>query len=192
MFPHRWRVAWTICPRRRFRARYKNHETAIAAVAAVRERVPDIQLVLVGRGLEDLAGDREWVWTPGHVTDVNLGWLYRNAALCCVPSFHEGYGLPVVEALIYGVPVVASDIPALREVGGDGARFADPLNPAAFAAEMLDVIEHQHRERERIAPLAAEASERTWQRAAAEIVEIYAQVVEPGKGGPQWATGSVT
>ncbi len=169
------------------RARYKNHATAIDAVALVREQHPDVQIVLVGSGLDDLAAGRSWVHTPGRLPDGELGWLYEHAALCCVPSLHEGFGLPVVEALIYGVPVVASDIAALREVGGEGARFADPLDPASFAAAMIDVIDHQEAERARLAPIAARAAERTWLRATNEIVEIYASLVEPGEDGPVWA-----
>ncbi|CAN5575091.1 hypothetical protein BH23CHL2_BH23CHL2_28830 [soil metagenome] len=174
------------------RARYKNHETAIAAVELVRERFPDIKLVLAGGGLEDLAGDRAWVHTPGRVSDEELGWLYEHAALCCVPSFHEGFGLPVVEALICGVPVVASDIPAMREVGRDAARFADPLSPAAFAGEMLAIIENPAAERARVALRSSEISERTWQRAAGEIVEIYTSVVDSGEDGQVWAPGSAS
>ncbi len=174
------------------RARYKNHETAVDAVALVRERHADIKLVLVGRGLEDLEYGRDWLHAPGRLPDGELGWLYEHAALCCVPSLHEGFGLPVVEALIYGVPVVASDIPALREVGGAGARFADPLDPAAFAAAMLDVIDHQSAERTRLEPIAARAAERTWLRATNEIVDIYASIVEPRKDGRAWAPVSAS
>ena len=130
--------------------------------------------------------------TPGRLSDGELGWLYEHAALCCVPSLHEGFGLPVVEALIYGVPVVASDIPALREVGGAGAHFADPLDPAAFAAAMLDVIDHQSAERARLEPIAARAAERTWQRATNEIVEIYASIIEPREDGRAWEPVSVS
>ena len=169
------------------RARYKNHETAINAVKLVREQYADLEIVLVGQGLDDLAAGQDWIRTPGRLPDEDLGWLYEHAALCCVPSLHEGFGLPVVEALIYGVPVVASDIPALREVGRGGARYADPLDPAAFASSMLEVLEDQAAERARIAPVAARTAERTWQRAANEIVDIYASLVDRGEDGPVWA-----
>ena len=52
--------------------------------------------------------------------------LYRRAALVLLPSDREGFGLPVVEAMACGTPVVASDIPALREIGGDAAAYCAP------------------------------------------------------------------
>ncbi len=163
-------------------ARYKNLGAAVEAIETVRRRYPSIQLVIVGPGLELLRRGSDWLFTPGLVSDEGLGWLYQNAAVCCVPSFHEGFGLPVLEALICGTPVVASDIPALREVGGAAVRYADPCCPDEFAAEVIEILEDQEAERRRIDPFVSDAATRTWKQTAAEMVAIYARVLERRAG----------
>ena len=76
----------------------------------------------------------------GWVGDDVLTDLYAGAAAVAVPSMHEGYGLPVLEAMAAGVPVVASDIPAVREIGGDAVAYvAQPLRPAAWRRALEDV-----------------------------------------------------
>jgi glycosyltransferase involved in cell wall biosynthesis len=169
------------------RARYKNVETAVAALELVRARFDGVELVLVGEGLGALTAGREWAHAPGRVTDAELGWLYQHAAVCVVPSLHEGFGLPVLEALICGVPVVASDIPALREVGGEAARYADPASPEAFAASIRPILASLEAERARIAPLTRAAAARTWRQAADEMVRIYGQVVGREELDQAWA-----
>lgn len=71
---------------------------------------------------------------PGWVSDTQLEALYAVASLYACPSLVEGFGLPVVDAMRRGVPVLANDIPVLREVGGDLAAYADATDPAAFGA----------------------------------------------------------
>lgn len=90
--------------------------------------------------------------TLGTVSAIELEWLYRNATLVLVPSRYEGFGLPLLEACARGIPVVASDIPALRETGEGVARFVPPGDAAAWAAA--------------IRALATDASERTRMQAA--------------------------
>ncbi|MBO3088917.1 glycosyltransferase family 4 protein [Cellulomonas sp. zg-ZUI40] len=80
------------------------------------------------RAVEDGA-----VLLTGHVADVELAWLYRNAALFVFLSLDEGFGLPPVEALSFGTPVVASDIGVFRETIGAHARLVDPLDVDAAA-----------------------------------------------------------
>lgn len=174
------------------RERYKNLPTAIEAVEIARRERPDLRLVVTGSGMESHARGRDWLLTPGWLPDGDLGWLYRHAAVCCVPSFHEGFGLPVLEALICGAPVVCSDIPALREVGGQAARYADPTRPETFATQILGVLADQDAERARIAPMTRDAAARTWQQAAVEMIEIYRRVVEVEGDERVWAPGVVS
>lgn len=72
----------------------------------------------------------------GHVSQAELSWLYRHATMLLFPSLYEGFGSPLVEALSFGVPVLAADIPALREVGGAAAIFLAPDQPSAWAEAM--------------------------------------------------------
>ena len=117
--------------------------------------------------------------------DAELAWLYRNAAAVIVPSRHEGFGLPVVEALSLGAPVVASDIPALREVGGRAARFAPPDAPEQFAAQLCVILDNPLAERERIA--TATAATPTPAQTVAAIVEVYRGVLADEDRRRAWA-----
>lgn len=71
---------------------------------------------------------------PGYVSDSQLRWLYRHARLALCPSRYEGFGIPVLEAFAYGVPLIAADIPVLREVAGAGAQFVALGDHEAMAA----------------------------------------------------------
>ena len=103
----------------------KNHANLAAAV----ERLPDLRLV-----------------APEHVADDELPALYRGAAVFAYPSFFEGFGMPILEAMASGTPVVASSHPSLDEAAGDAAVRVDPESPEAIA----EGIEEALRERERL------------------------------------------
>ena len=94
-----------------------------------------------------------------------------------VPSRHEGYGLPVVEALAFGTPVVASDLPALCEVGGEAVRYAPVGDAAAFARELAGIIERPDEARERVRSAASGASAQTWAVTADATIAIYREVL---------------
>ncbi|MDR3532640.1 MAG: glycosyltransferase family 1 protein [Rhodopila sp.] len=74
----------------------------------------------------------------GSVPDTRLAALLRGARALLMPSFAEGFGLPVAEALAHGTPVLCSDLPALREAGGDVPEYLDPLDTPAWGAAVLD------------------------------------------------------
>jgi glycosyltransferase involved in cell wall biosynthesis len=77
----------------------------------------------------------------GHVPDVDLPALYAGARVFCYPSLYEGFGLPVLEAMAAGVPVVASSTSSLPEVGGEAVRYVDPLDVASIHAGLREVLE---------------------------------------------------
>jgi glycosyltransferase involved in cell wall biosynthesis len=160
---------------------HKNAGTAIEAIAAA---APGVRLVMAGpwsavreRRLRGLAArvradDRvEWL---GVLTPARLAAVRSGALAALVPSRKEGFGLPVVEALAAGVPVLASDTPALREVGGEAATYLPPGDPAAWAAAISAVAEEGEAERE----ARAEAGRRraatfTWERTAEGLLAAY-------------------
>ena len=76
----------------------------------------------------------------GHVSDGELASLYRRCAVFCYPSLGEGFGLPVLEAMAAGAAVVTSDVPALREVGGDAVQYTDPHDVDSIAEALLRVL----------------------------------------------------
>lgn len=125
----------------------KRVDLAIDALAAARARRPDLLLVQVGGtftaahraqlarlGLADAAVQLRGLATAA------LGELYRQTELVLQPSDAEGFGLPVAEALACGAPVLASDIPALREVAGGAALFAPAGDGRAFAQLAVEVV----------------------------------------------------
>lgn len=108
---------------------------------------PDLPLVLVGAGSgEDLRADARVragvdsgaIRLTGHVSDARLRWLYASTSLLLFLSLGEGFGMPPVEARAFGAPVLASDLPVLRETLGDEAVYVDPLDDAAIAAAVRE------------------------------------------------------
>ena len=147
-----------------------------AAASAV--TVPDLVLAggpgwmdeSLGRAVE--AGVAEgWLHRPGYVSAAELAGLYQNASLLAVPSAYEGFGLPLLEALAAGTPVVASDLPVFREVAGDAALFVPPGRPDRWAEEIARLLADPAL----AARLAEAGRERIgvfrWERAAEETVE---------------------
>ncbi|MGB4778657.1 glycosyltransferase family 4 protein [Microbacterium sp.] len=140
---------------------HKNFAGLLRALAEIPEETRPLTVITGSRAgdpllsLRDslgLAGDVELL---GWVDDPQLESLYAVAALYVCPSLLEGFGLPVVDALRRGVPVVANDIPVLREVGGSAARYADASNPGALANAISHALAHPPQPAER-------AAGRTW------------------------------
>ncbi|WP_028062465.1 glycosyltransferase family 4 protein [Solirubrobacter soli] len=119
------------------------HKNQGVLVEALPSLPADVVLVLAGRpelGAEELGeraralGVAERVVTTGYLDDADLEGLWRVASCFAFPTRAEGFGLPLLEAMQRGVPAACSDIPVLREVGGDVARRFDPDDPAGAAA----------------------------------------------------------
>lgn len=115
-------------------------------------------------------------WT-GYVGEEELVRLYRSASMLVLPSRYEGFGLPVVEAMASGTPVVCSDIPVLREVGGDAAAFVNPDDTAGMADAMKRILQ----DRQHADALRARGLERagmfTWEETARKTLGVYEAAV---------------
>jgi len=126
----------------------KNLPRLIEAFAALPERVRGgRRLVLAGApGWETAAtfavaaAYAELVQTLGFVPDEDLPALYRGADVFCYPSLYEGFGIPVLEAMSCGVPVLTSSVSSMPEVGGDAARYADPHDTAAISRALAELL----------------------------------------------------
>jgi glycosyltransferase involved in cell wall biosynthesis len=134
-----------------------------------------LELRVVGaRGWGDISvgGDRvRWL---GEVSDEELAELYRGARCAAYMSLYEGFGLPVLEAMACGTPVVTSGLPPFQEFAADASVSVDPLDPNAIADGIVDAIERREE-------LRGHGIERAraydWQRAARETVDVYREVV---------------
>jgi glycosyltransferase involved in cell wall biosynthesis len=113
------------------------------------------------------------VVTPGYVAPERLPALYQAASVFLFPSFEEGFGFPVLEAMAYGIPVVAANTSSLPEVGGDAALYADPQDPAQIAAQARRAIEDASLREKMIAGGLARAREFTWSKAAEATLRVY-------------------
>jgi glycosyltransferase involved in cell wall biosynthesis len=112
-----------------------------------------------------------WV---GEIPDAELAALYRGARCVLYPSLYEGFGLPVLEAMSSGVPVVTSRGTAMEEVAGGAAVLVDPLDVEAIA----EGIRSADAERDLLVPRGlARAGEFTWARAADALVGLWEELV---------------
>lgn len=127
----------------------KNLVTLLNAMTYVWRAIPDAQLIVAGRvGWQSeeimarlraacLTSRVTFVESPGNT---QLALLFEDASLFVYPSTHEGFGLPLLEAMAHDVPVIASDIPALRETAGTAARFVSAFDAEALGYEIARVL----------------------------------------------------
>jgi glycosyltransferase involved in cell wall biosynthesis len=142
----------------------------------------DARLVMAGppagdeerlRSLIATLGVTSRVTRLGAVSDSLLSGLYAGALGLCFPSVSEGFGLPVLEAMAAGVPVVARDIPVTREVAGDAALYVAGGGERAWA-EAIEALLSDGRLRQSLAERGrARAAQFTWERTAAATLDAY-------------------
>jgi glycosyltransferase involved in cell wall biosynthesis len=159
----------------------KNLPLLLEVLRRLRREGRDLSLVVAGRQawthslpVGDLVPHVRLV---GTVPDEELAALYAGATCFVMPSLHEGFGLPVAEAMAAGVPVVASDIPALRELGGETVRYADPHDAESFAEAVRRALDDREGSLLRAAAARGRARRFSWQETARATLAVYRQVV---------------
>jgi len=166
---------------------HKNIIRLMRAFSLFRRRYGlDYQLVLVGKMDRryaalpaiikelNLAND---VVTTGYVSDADLPYLYSNAELFVFPSLYEGFGLPPLEAMACGTPVVASNFSSLPEVLGDAARYFDPLDIETMAKTMAEVARNFSLRHEMKLKGIAWVKRYSFETMAKTTLKIYQQVL---------------
>ena len=113
----------------------------------------------------------------GELTDEQLVALYSGADLMVLPSRHEGFGLPVLEAMTQGTAVLCSDIPVLREVGGEAAAYA-PVDDAASLGEAMVELLRDDFERERLGEAGKKRAEKfSWRQCVSLTRAVYREAL---------------
>jgi glycosyltransferase involved in cell wall biosynthesis len=163
----------------------KNYERIMAAMAALPANLQDIHLVI--------AGGKGWLQAPiyaavsqlgltdrvhfiGFADDADLPALYSAARCVAFPSLYEGFGLPILEAMACGTPVVTSNVSSLVEVAGDATLLVNPRS----TDELTDALTRLLTDSELRETLIARGFEQiklfTWERAARQLLSVYARL----------------
>jgi glycosyltransferase involved in cell wall biosynthesis len=149
-----------------------------------KSQIPNLELVIAGQWderypeIKQLAKDlglKDQIVFAGPVSELDLPALYSGATLFIFPSLYEGFGLPVLEAMSCGTPVVCSNTSSLPEVAGDAAILVNPLDTNALAEAMRCVLASQELQQALREKGLAQAAKFSWQRAAQETLAVYRQ-----------------
>jgi glycosyltransferase involved in cell wall biosynthesis len=167
---------------------HKNLERLIEAFHQVRgEGRSELELLIIGSEISQMQALRRavhkyqlhrYVRFLGFVPDKTLAVLYRLASVFVFPSLYEGFGLPPLEAMASGTPVVTSNVSSLPEVVGDAAVLVDPYSAEAIAEGILTVLRSTHLRDDLRRRGLERAHEYSWNRSVRRVREIYAEVVQ--------------
>jgi glycosyltransferase involved in cell wall biosynthesis len=163
--------------------RTKNLKSALEALEiARRDAGMEFQTVIFGSaealsvpGIRDLAHNLNLI-QPGYVERPELAALYRHAHALIMPSLYEGFGLPLVEAMSCGCPVITSDRGSLPEIADTGAQCFDPFNIRAMAAAVVALLRSPEELQQKRAAALKRAADFSWDRAAQETIWVYHHV----------------
>ena len=163
--------------------RHKNLVRMIEAFLQVRQEFPDLELRIVGRAHPRLGSEDErlpallsapGVRKLGYLSDPDLAAAYAGAEVYCYPSLEEGFGLPLLEAMSAGTPVLTSDCSCLPEIAGPSAILVDPYSVEAIAAGLRRALLLSPAERKENAEAGrAWAARFTWEEAADHYLALY-------------------
>ena len=160
----------------------KNYSRVIEALAEARCRGQDLHFAIAGgRGwLEEemtrtieRTGLADHVHLLGFVDDQDLPALYSGAGMLMMPSLYEGFGLPLLEAMACGTPVITSNLSSLPEVAGDAALLVDPYDVSAISDAIVAIASNAETRARLIAGGFHQVTKFTWTRAATQLMSIY-------------------
>ncbi len=150
----------------------------------------DIPLVLVGW---EAWGEKRWleaarskglekrIFIVGYVDDETLARLYSGATALVYPSLYEGFGLPILEAMACGCPVICSNVSSMPEVAGDAARLIDPFDAEDLAAAIDEVIDSSAYRAHLFQKGLRRAAAFSWTRTARKTLAVFRKVIEENR-----------
>ncbi len=165
----------------------KNIDTLIEAFYKFRKNYPEFKLVIVGKKgwlyehifkkVDELNLKKEVVF-KGYVSDDELSVLYRDAFCFVMPSLYEGFGIPIVEAMSFGCPVISSFTSSLPEVGGDACLYFDPRSPQELAKKLKKLTENRKLRSDLIKKGRERIKLFSWQKCAEETLKVIQQTCQ--------------
>ncbi len=165
---------------------HKNLEHLVEAFVLLQKTHPDLWLVLAGK--KDVLYERHEkmvqergiknVLFTGFVSEGRLRWLYENTAGYIFPSLSEGFGLPGLEAMIHGAPVISSDATCLPEIYDGAALYFDCLDPGDIAFKIASVLDNKKLADNLRTKGQAQAQKFSWHRMAAQTLKVYKQALD--------------
>jgi glycosyltransferase involved in cell wall biosynthesis len=164
---------------------HKNLERLIEAFALLRAQHPELLLVLAGKKdanyqqIEAATPERlrPYLHFTDFVSESQLRWLYENCAAYVFPSLSEGFGLPGLEAMMHGAPVVSSNATCLPEIYGKAAHYFDPLDVPAMADVINEVLTDEKLRKTLIDNGHKQAAKYSWKRMAEQTLAVYDSVL---------------
>ncbi len=168
---------------------HKNLPRTLRAFRNLRKVYPDLELRIVGKRQTRFVEDpelAELLETPGleflgYISDQELAQAYSDAALFCYPSLEEGFGLPVLEAMSLGTPVITSNVSCLPEISGDCAQLVDPLSESAIEAAMRQILNWSESQRAEVVKKGRVWAQKfTWEAAAKAYIDVYREFLAKG------------
>jgi glycosyltransferase involved in cell wall biosynthesis len=174
------------------RSGYKDCGTAVSAFAQISESSPDLHLLFVGGGaltpkekkLFRALGISNQVAQLA-ISDSELPRVYSNAIALIYPSTYEGFGLPLVEAMASGVPILASDTEINREIARDVAKYFPPGNFSALATGIRAILADPSGQRTKIEQGILRSSDFSWFECARQTAEVYRTLIKTGSAKRQ-------
>jgi glycosyltransferase involved in cell wall biosynthesis len=169
----------------------KDVPTLVRAFARIAAARPDVRLVLAGgdgwgvaeaRAAIASSGVATRVLRPGYLDDATLAALFRRAAAVAYPSLAEGFGMPALEALASGAPLVTTSGSSLDEIVGDAALLVPPADAPALAAALARLLEDEALAKRLRAAGPTRAATFTWERSIDAHVEVYRRTVGAAVG----------
>ncbi|KAB2857455.1 MAG: glycosyltransferase family 4 protein, partial [Anaerolineae bacterium] len=158
----------------------KNYSLLVEALTILRQKHTDLKLVVVGskgwlyepffQRIKDLRAG-EHVIFPGYVPDDDLPAVYSAATITVMASVYEGFGLPLLEAMASGTPVVANQVSCFPEIAGDGAFLVEPGSATEMAGDILALINQEPLRQTLINTGLARATQFSWRKTAKETLE---------------------
>lgn len=160
----------------------KNFQAIIEALKLLNEKAPSC--VIVGQQYSQVFQNSTLADSQslnlvhaGYVTDTQLAGLYQSALCLIYPSFYEGFGLPPLEAMRWGCPVIASQTSSLPEVCGDAVLYCDPSNSQTIAQAIHHLMNHPDQIQNLKAKSIVHTRQFTWQKSAGQLLDVLEEQI---------------